>query len=508
VDDEKRAALAASDGSAAATAAAGGGAAGGGSRKRASTVGGALLDMFGLGPGASKHSAAAAAGAEPAAGGAAAPGTDLFGGLAVSGNAAPAAAPAAASVSVKDAFDALCEIDASGGNDGRAGAGSTGGGTAPHGAPAARRPEEASSAVLPALSPTSEAAAALPPLLQPLAGVLTPDDLLVYIGTGGSAECLSQLHVTPLGAPREALYVALQTLRQLEARPHVREFSFPLLAEADPAAIAAAHAAAVQAASKVGGGAAGAGAGTIGAGAASASGAGAAAAAATWLASSVPGPAAGAATQAGQASWRVLQHLRLLHVPADLAAALARTEADVDAAAAAAAAAAGADTGSAGSLSGDGGPAAWRGQSLSTPLLLREDKHSVLSSTRARAASNYHTTGDAAKAGGASAGTSAAAGSSGAASGQPAAGGFAGFWGAKSSAAPTAGGKPSAQEDLLSGVADLFAPAAPQPAAQTAAAGAASGGGGGGGSSSAMFLGSPGLEGYADLAASGMYEDI
>jgi hypothetical protein len=508
VDDEKRAALAAAqagEGSAA------GAAAGGASRKRASTVGGALLDMFGLGPGASKHSAAAApvgaaTGAEPAAGGGAAPGADLFGGLAVTGQPTPAAAPAAVSVSVKDAFDALCEIDATGGNDGGR-TSSTSGGTTGGRAPAAGRPEAASSAVLPALSPTSEAAAALPPLLQPLAGVLTPDDLLVYIGTGGSAECLSQLHITPLGAPREALYLALQTLRQLEARPHVREFSFPLLSEADPAAIAAAHAAAVQAAGKLGGAAAGAGAGTAGAGSADTQGAGAAAAAATWLASSAPGPAAGAVTQAGQASWRVLQHLRLLHVPADLPAALARTEADVDAAAAAAA---GAPTGSAGSSSGGGGggSAAWRGQSLSTPLLLRDDKHSVLSSTRARAASNYHTTADAAKAGGASASASAAAGSSGAASGQPTASGFAGFWGAKAGAVPAASGKLSAQEDLLSGVADLFAPAPPQPAAQTAGAGATSSGGGGGGSKTAMFLGSPGLEGYADLAASGMYEDI
>ena len=58
---------------------------------------------------------------------------------------------------------------------------------------------------------------------------LSPDDLSAFMASGGSAEALSQLHLTPR-APleRDALYFLLQLLRQCEFHPHLRKFNFPL----------------------------------------------------------------------------------------------------------------------------------------------------------------------------------------------------------------------------------------------------------------------------------------
>jgi hypothetical protein len=58
---------------------------------------------------------------------------------------------------------------------------------------------------------------------------LSPEDLSVFMASGGSAEALSQMHITPRSpVDRDALYCVLQLLRQLDSRPHLRHFDFSL----------------------------------------------------------------------------------------------------------------------------------------------------------------------------------------------------------------------------------------------------------------------------------------
>lgn len=149
---------------------------------------------------------------------------------------APLAAPTTghASLSVKDAFDAMCEI---------------GGDPAPT-MPSTSVSAPTATAALAAAAKVSAppATPSLPPMLRALGSALTADEALLFFSAGGAnPDLLTQLHVTPLGCSREAMYVVLQTLRQLEQRPHLREFAFPLLAELlQPAATTSAADAAAQ----------------------------------------------------------------------------------------------------------------------------------------------------------------------------------------------------------------------------------------------------------------------
>ena len=184
----------------------------------------ASTDLFG---GLSVGSAAPSAAGDPSA--------SMFGGLSVnnisSGNASNAAA--AAVVSVKDAFDDMCEIGA---------------------------PSTAGSAAAGDSAPATSAAAALAPLVALAGGAggggrggakpastsvaavvppgldgfsldsLSEEDYLMLVSSGGSLDCLSQLHVTPVasggGIGRDEMVTLLLTLRQMSARPHLRAFGF------------------------------------------------------------------------------------------------------------------------------------------------------------------------------------------------------------------------------------------------------------------------------------------
>lgn len=49
---------------------------------------------------------------------------------------------------------------------------------------------------------------------------------MVFLSSGGTLDTLSQLHVTPTGLDRDLLYYLLQTLRQVETRPHLTNLAF------------------------------------------------------------------------------------------------------------------------------------------------------------------------------------------------------------------------------------------------------------------------------------------
>jgi len=64
---------------------------------------------------------------------------------------------------------------------------------------------------------------------------LSPEDLMVFLSSGGAADTLTQLTISPTSVDRDGLYYLLHMLRQLDTRPHDRTFAFgpiggPLLA--------------------------------------------------------------------------------------------------------------------------------------------------------------------------------------------------------------------------------------------------------------------------------------
>jgi hypothetical protein len=90
-------------------------------------------------------------------------------------------------------------------------------------------------------APPSPPKAAPPPPAHPMLADLSPQDVLSFLSSGGSAEALSQLVVAPpaaTGGEREGLFFLLQLLRQLEARPHVPHFDFSFAGTAPGAAAA------------------------------------------------------------------------------------------------------------------------------------------------------------------------------------------------------------------------------------------------------------------------------
>jgi hypothetical protein len=53
--------------------------------------------------------------------------------------------------------------------------------------------------------------------------LLSPADITSFMAFGGSAEGLSQIHITPRApVDRDGLYLTLQPLRKLKSRPHLR----------------------------------------------------------------------------------------------------------------------------------------------------------------------------------------------------------------------------------------------------------------------------------------------
>jgi hypothetical protein len=108
-------------------------------------------------------------------------------------------------VSVKDAFDAMCEIE----------------------------PEApASSGTLASSAATSEgkaittASVVAPTSNNPILDMLSHEDMLVFLNSGGTVDTLSVIHVTPTNTDRDLLYYLLQLLRQLETRSHLPTFGF------------------------------------------------------------------------------------------------------------------------------------------------------------------------------------------------------------------------------------------------------------------------------------------